>query len=221
MEPEFHAMSPDGVATCTVRTRLATLTIDGLDKMTGTDEVERCTSLLAHADLHVIVYGGTSATFLRGLAWDETIKARMAAVSKGIPVTTTSSASLAALRAVGAKRIAFVSPYVSEIVERGRRFFAEAGFDVRSADGMGIANDHEIGAVPIERVYDYVRKSVGPDIDGVFISCTNLLSVGAIEPLEQDLGIPVVSAVQASFWQCLRMAGIRDRVSGFGRLFDC
>jgi maleate isomerase len=220
MEPEFYAMSPDGVATCTARTHLSKVTVEGVGKMMASDDLERCTSFLANADLHVIVYGGTSATFLHGLPWDEKIKARMAAVSKGIPVTTTSSASLAALRAVGATRISFVAPYVPEIVERGRKFFSECGFKVLSADGMNIDDDHAIGFVPIERVYEFSRKSADPKADAVFISCTNLLSVGAIAALEEDLGIPVVSAVQASFWQALRMAGVQDRVQGFGRLFD-
>lgn len=47
----------------------------------------------------------------------------------------------------------------------------------------------------------------------------NLRSVGAIAPLEADLGVPVVSAIQASFWDALRLAGVRDSKAGFGRLF--
>lgn len=221
MEPEFYAMSPDGVATCTARTHLSTVTVEGVGQMMASDDLERCTRLLSNADIHVIVYGGTSATFLHGLPWDAKIKARMAAVSQGVPVTTTSGASLAALKALGITRLSFVAPYVPEIVERGRRFFTECGFSVPSADGMDIDDDHAIGAVSLERVYEFTRKSVHRDADGVFISCTNLRSVGAIAALEQDLGIPVVSAVQASFWNALRTAGVNDRVQGFGQLFEC
>lgn len=221
MEPEFYAMAPDGVATCTVRTRLAKMTLAGLETMMGADEVERCTRYLARADIHVIAYGGTSATFIHGPSWDETVKARMASSSGGIPVTTTSGASIAALRAVGAKRISFISPYVADIVDRGRRFFSQSGFEVLNAEGMEIDDDHTIGFVPLERVYDFTRKKVHREADGVFISCTNLRSVGAIAALEQDLGIPVVSAVQATFWDCLRIVGIGDGVHGFGRLFEC
>ena len=59
-----------------------------------------------------------------------------------------------------------------------------------------------------------------PESDGVFISCTNLRSVGAIATLEADLGVPVVSAIQASFWDALRLAGVRASKPGFGRLFE-
>ncbi len=221
MEPEFYAMSPDGVATCTIRTRLPKMNIAGLEQMTGSEELERCTAYLARADLGVIAYGGTSATFLHGLAWDQTMQARMRAHSNGIPVTTTSSASIAALRAVGASRISFVSPYVSDIVERGRRFFSSSGFDVLSADGMGIDDDHSIGRIPVEQVYEYAKSCRHADADTIFISCTNLASVAVLGDLERDLGIPVVSAVQSTFWDCLRITGLKDRPVGFGRLFAC
>jgi maleate isomerase len=219
MEPEFYEMSPEGVATCTIRTHLPKMDVAGLEQMTGSDDLERCTAYLARADLGVIAYGGTSATFLHGLPWDQKMQARMRANSNGIPVTTTSSASIAALRAVGARRISFVSPYVPDIVERGRQFFSAAGFDVLSAHGMNIDDDHVIGRIAPEQVFEYVKAQRHPNTDALFISCTNLASVAVIDSLERDLGIPVVSAVQATFWQCLRVTGITDHLAGFGRLF--
>lgn len=57
-------------------------------------------------------------------------------------------------------------------------------------------------------------------VGGVFISCTAFKTIGVIATLEQDLGKPVVSANQASFWDCLRTAGLADRITGYGRLFD-
>jgi maleate isomerase len=60
---------------------------------------------------------------------------------------------------------------------------------------------------------------VEPDADAVFIRCTALSTVGAIEALEADLGKPVVSAIQATFWDALRLAGVADDCPGFGSLF--
>ena len=39
-----------------------------------------------------------------------------------------------------------------------------------------------------------------------------------IEQIEQALGKPVVTAVQAMFWQSLRLAGFSDAVADHGRL---
>ncbi len=43
-------------------------------------------------------------------------------------------------------------------------------------------------------------------------------SVGIIEALETELGVPVVGSAQALMWAGLRAAGIDEPISGFGRL---
>jgi maleate cis-trans isomerase len=52
----------------------------------------------------------------------------------------------------------------------------------------------------------------------VFISCTGFAAIPIIEQLEADLGKPVVTSNQATFWAALRRAGLNDRVGGLGRL---
>lgn len=220
MEPECYAMAPDGVSIHTARLPFKGATVGGITEMMESDRVERATADLATAPLHAILFGGTSATFLKGVEWDEHIKSRMAKVANGIPVTTTTSALLAALRATGMRRVTFVGPYLDEVTEIGCRFLQDNGFEVTGRAGMGLSGDFELGEVRLEHVYRLVRETWRPGSDGVFISCTNLRTVGALEALETDLGVPVVSAIQASFWHMLRLAGVRERVTGFGSLFE-
>lgn len=220
MEPEFAAMCPEGVSFHTSRLHLPAPTVDGLSRMMGDEETERCVRELAQAPLHAIVFGGTSATFLNGLGWDKKIVARMEAVSGGIPVTTTSTASIEGLKAFGARRISVVTPYIDEITERAHRFFSDNGFEVTRSAGMGIGDDYGIGAVTTEDLYAFARKHADSAADALFISCTNLRTLGAITPLEEDLGMPVVTAIQASFWGVLRLAGVSARITGFGRLLE-
>ena len=220
MEPECYAMALEGVTIHTDRLHLAKMTVDGLESMMNANETERCVERLAEAPLQSIVFGGTSATFLKGIGYDDEIKRRMEAKSRGIPVTTTSTAALKALRLLGVKRPSFVGPYIDEVTELGKRFFEQNGFEVVATGALGFTADKDVGAVSLERVYNFVRETTPATADGVFISCTNFRSVGAIAALESDLGIPVVSAIQASFWDALRLAGVRDSRSGFGRLFD-
>jgi maleate cis-trans isomerase len=52
----------------------------------------------------------------------------------------------------------------------------------------------------------------------VLLSGTGLPTLDVLEPLERDLAKPVISSVQASFWQALRLAGVRQAIPGFGRL---
>lgn len=220
LEPEFVAMVPPGVSVHTTRIELPPVTVAGLDQMMGSAEVERCAELLAMAPLDVICFGGTSATFLHGLGWDAKIIDRLRARTKGIPVTTTSTAAVKALRALGLRRIAVATPYLAEVTERARTFLEQNGFQVVACRGMELGEDHAIGAVTTEAVYRFVRETDRPESDGVFISCTNLRTVRAIEALERDLGKPVVSAIQASCWDCLRTAGVGEARPGFGKLLQ-
>jgi maleate isomerase len=220
MEPEFYRMAPPGVTTLTTRVTLVAATLDGLADMARSPEVERATAGLATAPVQVICFGGTSASFLHGPGWDRGLRGRMAAVAQSIPVTTTSHASVRALRAFDARRIVFVGPYLEDVTEQGRRFFEASGFKVLNAVGMGLDHDRTISRVPPEEVYRLVRRSDHPDAEAIFISCTAFKTIGVIAALEQDLGKPVVSANQASFWDCLRTAGLADRLTGYGRLFD-
>lgn len=56
--------------------------------------------------------------------------------------------------------------------------------------------------------------------EAIFISCTNLATLDVIAQIERDLGKPVVTSNQACFWACLRLLGLRDSISGHGRLLE-
>ena len=59
-----------------------------------------------------------------------------------------------------------------------------------------------------------------PDADGMFISCTGLHVDGLIEPLEHELGKPVLTSNQCGLWGSLRALGIPDQLPGLGTLFQ-
>jgi maleate isomerase len=45
-------------------------------------------------------------------------------------------------------------------------------------------------------------------------------TIEAIDALEKEFRVNVVSATQAAIWDGLRLAGIPDKIEGFGRLFS-
>ncbi|PYN75041.1 MAG: hypothetical protein DMD96_28625 [Candidatus Rokuibacteriota bacterium] len=69
-----------------------------------------------------------------------------------------------------------------------------------------------------ERAYRLAREADVPRADAVLLSGTGLPTVGILELLERDLGKPVISSNQASLWRALRLAGVREPITGFGRL---
>jgi maleate isomerase len=84
--------------------------------------LEECTSLLAAAPLDIIMFGGSSASFLGGrTAFAGSVEERMRPHANGIPVSTSMSAVLRALQAVGAQRVAMVTPTSKKLRRAAQR----------------------------------------------------------------------------------------------------
>ncbi len=221
MEPECYAMAPPGVSIHTTRIPLdGKVDVAHLRELAG-DETGRlldATRLLAAAPIHSIVFACTSGSFVGGAGYDERIIARMAEAARGLPVTTTTTALVAALRALDVRRPLLATPYTETVTGRAVSYLEGHGFTVPAARGLGLDEDQAIGFTPPEAVRDLVRSLDRPDADAVVISCTNLRTAGLIDELEATLGKPVISAIQASFWHGLRLAGFRDPIARYGRL---
>jgi len=220
MEAEMYAMAAPGVSIHTSRVKLPSVTVEGIDQMMRSPELEDSVRLLAAAPLDALCFGGTSASFLHGTSWDRTYLAHLQEWAPGVPATTTASAVLQALAALKAGPVTLVTPYTPDIIERGIRFLSENGHPVLASSGMDIITDHDLARVALERVYDLLISTDVAESTAVFISCTNLRTVGAIAALEKALGKPVISAVQASFWRCLDLIGVNGAKRGYGSLVD-
>jgi maleate isomerase len=220
MEAEMWAMAARGVSVHTSRMRLAKVTVEGIDQMMRSPELEEATRLAAAAPVDVLCFGGTSASFLHGTAWDRALLAQMTAWAPGPKPTTASTATLAALAALELGPVALATPYVAAVHHRAVRFLEENGHPVVASAHLGIEEDRALAEVPLERVYDLCLEVDRPEAEAIFISCTNFRSVAVIAALEAALGKPVVSAVQASFWHCLELVDVNGAKPGYGRLMD-
>ena len=219
MDAEMAAMAAPGLSIHTARVRLPKVTLEGIDQMMNAPELEQSARLVGSAPIDVLCFGGTSASFVYGTAYDKALIARMEGWAPGPKVTTASTASLAALAAVKAGPVALATPYVDAIHQRAINFLESNGHPVLRNGNLKIDEDWALAEVPLEKVYDHVRSVDHPDATAIFISCTNFRSAGAIEALETALGKPVISAVQASFWHCLEVADINGARPGYGQLF--
>ena len=69
MEPEFHAMAPDGVSIHPTRIDLSKTTLTGLSEMMDDDRLDVAAQLYGRAPLHVLTFGGTSASLCARHVW--------------------------------------------------------------------------------------------------------------------------------------------------------
>lgn len=208
---------PDGVCLVETRTLVHDVTVEGLAE--AVTQVERAALELASAEVDLILQAGTAIAFFRGLGHDAELSRRIAAAT-GIRATTSLTAVVEALRALGIRRPAIATSYIADIDARLKDVLEKSGFEVAAIKGMGIKKSIDMGKVKPEETYrlakDVARSA--PGADGILVSCGNLRSFEAIEPLETDTGLPVVTSNQAGLWQALRLVGVNEHLPNLGRL---
>lgn len=215
-EPEFYRTLPEGVSLHTTRMRLEDADAENLVDMAN--EIERCVELLATADVDAVAYGCTTGSLVKGSGYDEEIESRIEAEADAAGVAT-AAAIKRAFDALGLDSLAITTPYIDDLNRREEEFLEEAGYEVVDMTGLGIRSNLEIGEQRPETAYREARK-LDIDADGVFVSCTNYRTFEIIEPLERDLGLPVVTSNQATLWDALRRLDVEPPEEAPGRLFE-
>jgi len=214
---EWRRALPDGVCLVETRTLLHDVTVEGLAETVK--QIERAALELASAEVNVILQAGTAIAFFRGFGHDRELSQRIHSAT-GIQATTSLTAVVEALRVLGIKRPAIATSYLPDIDQRLVDVLDQSGFQVAAIRGLGLKRSIDMGKVMPEETYRLAREVArnANTADGIFISCGNLRSFEAIEPLEKETGLPVVTSNQAGLWQALRLAGIEDKLTNLGRL---
>ena len=216
---EFYQIAPAGVTL--IVTTLAIVEMDRAEIERSYDTTLELAKNLARAGADIVVLGGKPINQSRGLGGVAGLVSSTNA-SIGVPVTTSLDAQMAALRALGARRVGALHPFVDspQRDEMYRAELAHFGFEFVAALGAGGAAI-DIGGLPVETPLDLARRIVKaqPGIDTLHLSCPHWPVLATIEQIESELGVQVVAASQAIFWQAFRMCGVDDRIPGYGRLF--
>ena len=217
VEPWFSEASPSGVSVHASRMFMdSVLTPEAVVRM-DREEGVRAVRQLTRCRPHGIAYCCTASSILQGLEYDRHLQHEIEQAA-GVPATTATQSILEALRVLGVKRIAAVSPYPEAIDRAEHAFFETAGIEVLSSACLGIKEGFELASPTLRDIHELALRGWKPGADALLISCLTLWSQGAVERLETELGVPVVTSTQATFWRLLRIAGIDDRIPHYGRL---
>ena len=216
-ETEFNRLKPDGVTFHFTRSPLhPDPAADDFAEMMR--DVDRACGDLAACAVDLVAYGCTSGSMACPAG---RLLGRMRDAS-GVEGISTAGAILAALNALGARRIAMATPYTDETNAHEVHYLEEHGIEVVAASGLGLNASLEtiqqISRVVPRAVFDHASAVDRPEAEALLICCTDFNTVDAIEPLEEALGKPVVTSNAATLWASLRALGIDDRIEGCGRL---
>jgi maleate isomerase len=224
-ESEFWTMAPEGVSVHVSRVLL-------VDTRTYSDppHPDDAIALLAALPMQAIAFTFTSTSYFLGPDGEQALKARLEQRSNGIPVLLPGPAAVAAFRALGARRVALINPpwFADDEQQLGIAYFRNQGFDVVYANqmrlrGFSIAKPtdplRKFTEIYPAEVYAFARAEVPARAEAVFFGGNGFRAIGMIAALEEELGRPVLTGNQVTFWYALRQAGVREPVNGYGRVF--
>ena len=179
-------------------------TPENLRKMTPV-LAERAAQILPEADLDVVYYGCTAASFVIG---DEVVSEQIHLMKPRAKVVTPTSAAIAAFHALGLKKLALLTPYLPQTSAPLENYCRSNGFEVVKHSCLGIEDDRIMAALDSKCLINAAQMADSADADALFISCTALRSIEIVPELEAKLGKPVVTSNQAAIWQILKSLGL-------------
>jgi arylmalonate decarboxylase len=151
--------------------------------------------------------------------YDDVVTKRMSAGAGGVPAITSAQAVGRAVRALGARRVAIVSPYSDAVNERAARYFkARHGLDTVAVEGFRATDSYAIGQLGPENARDAFVRIGRPEVEAFVVPGGNFPTMPSIAAWEREFKKPVVTTNQASFWAMLRAFGGAERLPAFGRL---
>lgn len=174
--------------------------------------------LLADAKVDVIGWSGTSSGWL-GFDADRRLVERIRERT-GIPATTAVLALNEVLALRGITRLALVTPYTADVQQRIVENYRALGIEVVAERHLGIRVNHDFALVEPQTLRALMHEVARAQPQAITTFCTNLQAAALAEPVEAELGIPLLDTVSTTVWGQLRAAGADPAaLGGWGQLF--
>jgi len=205
LEPDFHSTFADTNAALYVTRIRSALEVS--PETLGAMEADIATS----ADLlpkslryKVVGYGCTSASAIIG---SDAVANLVRTSCNTTEVTNPLCAAIAFAHHHGLKRLAVLSPYLASVNAPLRTAFANAGITTDTFGSFDEPEEAKVARITEGSIVDAATTLAnGADIDGVFLSCTNLKTLQAIPRISKATGKPVFSSNSALAWHMKKLS---------------
>ncbi len=146
-------------------------------------------------------FGCTGSSYMAGLELEDRLTAA-AGNECGVPVVTAAQAIRLALAALGARKIALVSPYPENLAEAGYRYWDSAGVEVvaKLRVDPALSDTHHIYELRSDDALAAIRRIGKAGADCLLISGTGMPTLRALRVLCVEFALPVVSSNLCLAW---------------------
>jgi maleate isomerase len=217
VEPQMARYAPTGVQPHFMRLRMTNQYKRPLPELLPT--ILNAAAHLMDSKCDIIVFQCTGTSMSGGVDMDKSVVSEIAKATKR-PAISTAGAVKAALGALNARRLVFISETEQEGHDKKLAYLKEAGYEILGNKAASLPGTDSYCTTPPAFWYDMAMGLRNDAADAYFISCANIQSIDVIADLERDLKKPVVTSNQAALWCALRTLGLPDVVPGLGALFQ-
>ncbi len=184
---------------------------------------ERCILELGDAGVDAILYACLVALAVGGPGEHQRVESavaeQLATGGSDAVVRSSAGALVEGLRALGAARIALVTPYLRPLAQQVVEYLEAEGFEVADWRALEVADNTEVGCIPGDRVMEAARSLDLSGVEALVISaCVQMPSLDLIETAESEFRLPVLSAATAGAYSLLTALGVPAVIPGAGRL---
>ena len=192
------------------------LTNETLAKMAN-DITSVTKDILPDQKIDCVAYGCTSGTIAAGY---DSIKQKVNLAKPEAKVTTPITSTIKALKKFNINKISIFTPYTNEINDSVVKYFEKENVIVNSLSYYDIASDLDIGKVDQDSLFKVLSEIELDNSDALFVSCTALPVLSIIDKLEKKLNKIVLSSNQTLIWDSLNQIDFKEKIDGFGKLFN-
>jgi maleate isomerase len=192
-----EALFPERFTFHSARMRLKHVTPEELRAMNA--QTGRCAQELLDARVDVLSTACLVAIMAQGPGHHRSVEKdlRAAADDAGFasrPVTS-AGALVQGLHLLGARRISLLTPYLKPLTARVVEYLEAEGFQVQDSLSLEIEDNVAVGRRDPMLLVEDVRRLDTEGVDAVVLSaCVQLPSLPAVPLVQQELGLPVVTA---------------------------
>ncbi len=231
METEIPALlraretiSPERFTFHSSRMRMKHVTKEELAAMDAASD--RCALELSDAAVDVMGYACLVAIMSMGHGYHRESQARLHQVTvdngNSAPVVSSAGALVDGIKAIGAKKVAIVAPYMKPLTEMVVNYIRSEGIEVTEWRALEISDNLAVAGHDPARLPGIVAsmEQIG-DVDAVVLSaCVQMPSLPAVSIVEAQVGKPVLTAAIATTWAMLKSLDLDTRVPGGGTLLS-
>lgn len=230
METELPAMmraresvSPERFTFHSSRIRLLNVEPEALSRMNS--EVKDCLSRLEDAGVDVVVKACLVAAMLEdSLSHHEftrDVSEHITERNMDAGFITSAHSLTAALKTLGARNIALITPYTDDLTAVVVGYIEDEGIKVSDYLNLSVSDNRQVGRLNPEGLLDYAKELKLSGKDALIISaCVQMPSLSVIGRAEEIYGLPVISAATSTALSMLKRLGLNTRVPGAGKLLS-